>query len=301
MKRSDPKPSAINYQLSAIILSLLPLTSCTRTQAIPGVVAYTPAPMTTHTPTVTHTPGWWITSTPTATSTPMPPVTPGPTATPTETPLPVLERLKGKILFKTERSGWGTEIWVMDPDGSNQHKLDIPEVEDDFLGDKAVAIYQEALEEQSWNDARDHKVFVQAAYGHPQIYVLRLQDDHRWGITQQSTLAYDPRWQPGGGWIVFTSPDDGDDEIWRVTNEGKQIQQLTRNDWEHDKFPSWSPDGREIAFWSNRLVGHPQIWIMDVDGQWQRNISGNDFNDWDPVWVIGKRGPTATPTATPAP
>jgi TolB protein len=186
----------------------------------------------------------------------------------------------------------------MDSDGSNQHELDIAEVEDDFLGDKAAAIYQAALEEQSWNDARDHKVFVQEAYGHPQIYVLRLQDDHRWGITHQSTMAYDPRWQPGGGWIVFTSPDDGDDEIWRVTNEGERLQQLTRNDWEHDKFPSWSPDGREIVFWSNRLVGYPQIWVMDLDGQQQRNISGNDFNDWDPVWVIGKRGPTVTPTPT---
>jgi hypothetical protein len=287
-------------------LFLLALSSCARSQTVPSVVAHTPAPIASATPAVTPTPGWWMTATvrlgspepPTATGTPATPVTPRPTATPTETPRPILERLKGRILFRTDRSGWGTEIWVMDPDGSNQHKLDIPEVEDDFLGEEAEAIYQEALEEQSWNDARDHKVLVQAAYGHPQIYVLRLQDDHRWGITQQSTLAYDPRWQPGGGWIVFTSPDDGDDEIWRVTNEGERLQQLTRNDWEHDKFPSWSPDGREITFWSNRLVGHPQIWVMDLDGQWQRNVSGNDFNDWDPVWVIGKRGPTPTPTAT---
>ena len=44
-------------------------------------------------------------------------------ATPTETPLAVLERLKGKILFKTERSGLGTEIWVMDPDGSKKRRV----------------------------------------------------------------------------------------------------------------------------------------------------------------------------------
>jgi TolB protein len=193
-------------------------------------------------------------------------------------PLPPLERLKGKILFKTDRSG-REEIWVMNPDGSDQHKLD-----------EGWAIYQEAWEEQSWNDDRNHKVLVQEAFGHPQIYILRAHDDRRWGITQQSTTAYEPCWQPGGGWIAFTSADDGDDEIWRVTNDGERLQQLTHNNWEYDRFPSWSPDGREIAFWSNQAVGRPQIWVMDLEGQQQRNISGNEFKDWDPVWVVGKKG-----------
>ena len=50
------------------------------------------------------------------------------------------------------------------------------------------------------------------------------------------------------------------------------------------KTPVWSPDGQQIIWWSNRESGRKQIWIMNADGSQQRNLSRNDYNDWDPVW-----------------
>ena len=61
-------------------------------------------------------------------------------------------------------------------------------------------------------------------------------------------------------------------------------RQLTANNWEWDKHPTWSPDGSEIAFFSNRS-GMRQIWVMGSDGSGQRNISSNIYDDWDPVWI----------------
>jgi TolB protein len=59
---------------------------------------------------------------------------------------------------------------------------------------------------------------------------------------------------------------------------------MTWNEWEWDKHPSWSPDGTQIVFWSNR-TGHQQIWVMDADGGNLYSLSRTGFNDWDPVWI----------------
>ena len=70
-----------------------------------------------------------------------------------------------------------------------------------------------------------------------------------------------------------------------MTVDGSGLRRLTTNTWEWDKHPSWSGDGRQIVFYSNRDSGRRQIWIMDADGGSLRNISNNGYNDWDPVWI----------------
>ncbi|MCB0158245.1 MAG: PD40 domain-containing protein, partial [Caldilineaceae bacterium] len=57
------------------------------------------------------------------------------------------------------------------------------------------------------------------------------------------------------------------------------------NDWEWDNHPSFSPDGSQIVFMSNRNSGRRQLWIMDADGGNQRQLADFPFEAWDPVWV----------------
>ncbi len=64
------------------------------------------------------------------------------------------------------------------------------------------------------------------------------------------------------GRIVFQSDLDGDNDIYLLTREG--LTRLT-DDPASDEFPRWSPDGRRIAFSSNRS-GRYQIHVMDADG-----------------------------------
>jgi len=55
---------------------------------------------------------------------------------------------------------------------------------------------------------------------------------------------------------------------------------------DYDKHPSWSPDGNQIVYWSGPEGGPWQIWAVNAaDGSNKRNISNNDYNDWDPIWI----------------
>jgi Tol biopolymer transport system component len=60
------------------------------------------------------------------------------------------------------------------------------------------------------------------------------------------------------------------------------IQQLT-DDPASDLRPAWSPDGKRIAFQSNRN-GTYQVYLVDPDGSNERPISTADSDDRHPAW-----------------
>ena len=91
--------------------------------------------------------------------------------------------------------------------------------------------------------------------------------------------------------IAFESDRDWDAlhfEIYVMDNDGGNLRNLSNNPGD-DRQPSWSPDGKQIAFMSER-DGHRQIYVMDADGNNQRNLSDNEFDEWEPSWSPdGKR------------
>ena len=96
--------------------------------------------------------------------------------------------------------------------------------------------------------------------------------------------------------IAFVSQRDGDFEIYVMDADGGNQQRLTNNPGD-DRFPSWSPDGKRIAF-SARRPGHfennfgttYEIYAMDADGGNEQRLTENRNNDWHPSWSPdGKR------------
>ncbi len=82
--------------------------------------------------------------------------------------------------------------------------------------------------------------------------------------------------------IVFASARDGNAEIYVMDADGKNQRRLTNHPLT-DSQPSWSPDGKKIAFMSNRNGGNLQIFVMDSDGQNPVRLT-DDVWDQNPSW-----------------
>lgn len=234
--------------------------------------------------TATPTPPHQFTATPTPVLAYVdtPTLTPEPTPTPRPDPARMPPELQGKIAFFSDREGGPGQkpaVWVMNPDGSNVARLTDPWA------------YELALELDTYSPDMSQQVFAYRWKDRHELWVRNTADDWIWRLrAPPKGEAYQPAWSPDGVHIAYVSQEDGNDEIHVIDMRKEAVvpdARLTQNDWEWDKHPSYSPDGRQIVFCSNKEneTGRMQIWIMDADGSRPRNISHNPYSDWDPVWI----------------
>ncbi|MBI3566385.1 MAG: TolB family protein, partial [Elusimicrobia bacterium] len=101
--------------------------------------------------------------------------------------------------------------------------------------------------------------------GNPQIYVLDLGSKQARRLTNMNWCDA-PAWSPTGEWIAFAGRANRKDkmDVFLVDVTGGSVRQLTHGEGSNED-PSWSPDGRLLAFSSTR-TGRSQVFVMDADG-----------------------------------
>jgi Tol biopolymer transport system component len=110
----------------------------------------------------------------------------------------------------------------------------------------------------------DEIVFVR---GIPQmLWLMRADGTHQRPLVSSAQLPNSPAWSRDHRWIALARPDTSRRpvavDIWLIRPNRSGEHQLTHTYPAQAEFPSWSPDGRRIAF--DRIGAG--IWAANVDG-----------------------------------
>lgn len=192
---------------------------------------------------------------------------------------PIVSSDGSQIVFGSQRYG-DFDIYIMNADGSNLRRLTQkvgydggPWFSPDGKKIAWRAWYPETEEELAlWRDCMEKNYII----GVPlDIWVMNADGTGKVRLLQNGATNWSPSWHPDGKRIIFASNmDDWHDdikkfghnfELYLINIDGTGLERITFNNV-FDSFPMFSPDGKKLAFASNRNAQKPRatdIFIAD--------------------------------------
>jgi Tol biopolymer transport system component/imidazolonepropionase-like amidohydrolase len=169
----------------------------------------------------------------------------------------------GRVAFRGERNG-RTGLWLLSLDSALPHQLTQLSNPDGFDG------------HASWSPDGRFIAFARAtppdsANPRGRFLIMSLQVDS--GTLRELPITgfpgrfvSDPAWQPGGKEVAFvtrmpTGKQGG--RVWMVAASGGQARPIT-DESVRALFPTFSSDGRRLAYFAADSAGKMQIWVQEI-------------------------------------
>lgn len=184
---------------------------------------------------------------------------------------PTVSFLTGDVIFTSEIDD-DLELFTMKMDGSQVKRITNALGYDGgpYFSPDAKKIVWRAWYPESAEDSlrwKENMALNQVEAVPLSIYVMDADGKNKVRLTHNAATNWAPSWHPDGKHVVFSSNmDDWNEEaqaygynfeLYMVAIDGTGLKRLTNNTY-FDSFPMFSPDGKYLAFASNRDAENPR-------------------------------------------
>ena len=170
---------------------------------------------------------------------------------------------EGTILYaSTKKNVRNWDLFTIKADGSDRQQLtDTPEPE----------------QHPSWSPDGKQILFTRGdVMTNIDIYVMDADSSNATRLTEHPERDQRGVFSPDGKTIAFVSQRDGDVAIWLMAADGSNPRKLVQG-----REPSFSPDGRRLAFTSSAFDDNDEIYLIDLDGSNRTRLTENRRKlDW---------------------
>lgn len=177
-----------------------------------------------------------------------------------------------KIVFESKVAGY-YQLFTMNPDGSA-----IAQITHDAWNHDTP----------SWSPDGKKFAFASDQNKHSVIYMMNIDGSGLERLSPEDAESIHPTWSPDSKLVIYCADDDlhppkkNDASIYSVDVQSKVTKTLITGGV--NTYPSWSPDGKHIAF--RKMIGdmNSEVFVANGDGSTPKNISNHMAFDGWPAW-----------------
>ena len=190
----------------------------------------------------------------------------------------VYERLTG------EKGYFDTRVVYIDETGPKEKRVKrLAIMDQDGANVRMLSQGQELVLTPRFSPTNQEITYMSYTGEQPKVFIMNLETGKRELVGDFPNMTFAPRFSPDGQRVVMSlGTPDGESSIYEMDLRSRQSRRLTQSGG-IDTGPSYSPDGRQIVFESDR-EGSQQLYVMNSDGSGVRRLSGVDGRYSTPVW-----------------